>query len=599
MDEAAASVNPDVDQEKESAEIKAKKKGRPKKPAKQQRHRKDGPSTNVHQPDLVAFRQQLSGPRKPAADVASVDESARGVRRRIDQSEGSYDDAAATVDQSARGVRRRRIDQSDAAESESAFYAGDDWAAAAQTLRIAATNVLDYKQLIQCEMSKPSSLDMCVFSTEVTTPDNVLPTCKPVLRTSSMLLAAVASAVFKDLALHNEASHTLIFDGWSADVIRTVVEFIKGNSATLAQETEYHEAKSLLRNLGVNFAPGGRAATAEHAAGMKTESDAAASAWEEHFYGEDGEWPLHDEEEQPEKNLTGPSPSSVDRMYPQWMHQKAEDFRRANPRQKRPRKPRVQHAYDKERFREALQLVKDGAMSCIAAAKKFGVPRGTLRNHVLGITKDEKCGRKQALTMEEETQIVRDIVARAESGRTMSRQEIALHVKSYLDLTLKRDVKYFKYNLPGRRWVENFLRRHDAVKASYLCSADKETLNVYKVIKKIDKKDDILCPECGQKFDETRLLKTHVLRFHTANEEMPFMCDSCGKGFFTKQKLEIHRNVHTGDKPFQCQYCAYASGDPTNLRKHEKGVHSKGLTALQQKTLATWPAAFTATNTGR
>ena len=34
-----------------------------------------------------------------------------------------------------------------------------------------------------------------------------------------------------------------------------------------------------------------------------------------------------------------------------------------------------------------------------------------------------------------------------------------------------------------------------------------------------------------------------------------------------------YRRTHTGDKPFSCKFCSFASGDASSVRKHEKKRH--------------------------
>jgi KRAB domain-containing zinc finger protein len=51
-------------------------------------------------------------------------------------------------------------------------------------------------------------------------------------------------------------------------------------------------------------------------------------------------------------------------------------------------------------------------------------------------------------------------------------------------------------------------------------------------------------------------------------------CDICGKYFQNNAKLERHRMIHTGVKPFQCEKCHRCFNQKANLKAHMV-VHMK------------------------
>jgi hypothetical protein len=52
-------------------------------------------------------------------------------------------------------------------------------------------------------------------------------------------------------------------------------------------------------------------------------------------------------------------------------------------------------------------------------------------------------------------------------------------------------------------------------------------------------------------------------------------CPVCGKAWDAKSKLDQHMRSHTGDKPYHCELCDFATNVSTNLNRHIKTVHRK------------------------
>ncbi|KAG5896124.1 hypothetical protein JTB14_006911 [Gonioctena quinquepunctata] len=75
------------------------------------------------------------------------------------------------------------------------------------------------------------------------------------------------------------------------------------------------------------------------------------------------------------------------------------------------------------------------------------------------------------------------------------------------------------------------------------------------------------CSICMKVFSKVATLLKHITTKHTSGSmdkpEKRHLCDMCGKGFATSDKLKIHYRIHTGDKPFACRKKA---AEKDNLR---------------------------------
>ena len=78
------------------------------------------------------------------------------------------------------------------------------------------------------------------------------------------------------------------------------------------------------------------------------------------------------------------------------------------------------------------------------------------------------------------------------------------------------------------------------------------------------------CIQCGKMFSGTKTLDNHIKSVHTANEDKPHICQTCGKGFNYKNTLADHYNVHTGAKPYECKYCPSAFASQGTHAMHQK-----------------------------
>lgn len=79
------------------------------------------------------------------------------------------------------------------------------------------------------------------------------------------------------------------------------------------------------------------------------------------------------------------------------------------------------------------------------------------------------------------------------------------------------------------------------------------------------------CPHCVKDFASKYTLTAHM-KIHY-DRKRPYECTECGKSFFSNQNLMQHERTHTGIKEYECDVCNKKFGTPHNLDVH-KIVHT-------------------------
>lgn len=79
------------------------------------------------------------------------------------------------------------------------------------------------------------------------------------------------------------------------------------------------------------------------------------------------------------------------------------------------------------------------------------------------------------------------------------------------------------------------------------------------------------CPHCVKDFASKYTLTAHM-KIHY-DRKRPYECKECGKSFFSNQNLTQHERTHTGVKEYECDVCHKKFGTPHNLDVH-KIVHT-------------------------
>lgn len=81
-----------------------------------------------------------------------------------------------------------------------------------------------------------------------------------------------------------------------------------------------------------------------------------------------------------------------------------------------------------------------------------------------------------------------------------------------------------------------------------------------------------ICSECGTAFVEASKLKRHRL-VHSG--ERPYQCEfpNCGKRFSLSHNLKTHMRLHTNDSNYQCKFCLKQYSQKVNLNIHIQKKH--------------------------
>ena len=99
--------------------------------------------------------------------------------------------------------------------------------------------------------------------------------------------------------------------------------------------------------------------------------------------------------------------------------------------------------------------------------------------------------------------------------------------------------------------------------------------------------DEFGCLVCETKFSSVADLKDHLTTAHPKSRN----CGICRKAFFSIKSLNIHMNVHTRKRTFNCDFCGARRVVKWGLERHVDRVHRDRLLADVYQTPGHQPQA--------
>jgi hypothetical protein len=224
---------------------------------------------------------------------------------------------------------------------------------------------------------------------------------------------------------------------------------------------------------------------------------------------------------------------------------------------KAPRKHTYRGGYSEEDVQAAVQEMKAG-MSARAASERYGIPRSTLLDRCAGVH-SAKQGRPTVLKEEEEAVIVEMLLLLGEWGFPFTSEDLRHFVKSYLDK--KGAATIFEDNLPTKRFVDCFIRRHpqfslrttNSIKRSRAALSRKEVKTFFD---NFQKSAEGVRPENMWNYDESNL-RDEMVQNTSEQATSIMMCGSAagemlppmviykvksGLNFFKKSVKKLQKN---------------------------------------------------------
>ncbi|KAK6633024.1 hypothetical protein RUM43_012767 [Polyplax serrata] len=157
----------------------------------------------------------------------------------------------------------------------------------------------------------------------------------------------------------------------------------------------------------------------------------------------------------------------------------------------------------------------------------------------------------------------------------MFKSDLLRHDKYKHSVKPKLSCKYCNKEFVSQQNLLFHEKSHKKKRNSYKCEIckkifKKSSLLVKHTMKKHSKVTAFTCDRCGKEFTSQIPLNAHIRKVHLPENDKPYKCDICSKGFEKKQGLSSHAKSHLDEQSYVCQYCNKTFSKISYLKSHKK-----------------------------